>query len=87
MAAGADARWPALRGGLLALLAALLFGASTPLVQLRRRRGQLPPRCCTRALPCRRDAATRRRQQTGYANDATAGADRARRAVIGGRLA
>lgn len=26
-------RWPALRGGLLALLAALLFGASTPLVQ------------------------------------------------------
>lgn len=33
MAAGADARWPALRGGLLALLAALLFGASTPLVQ------------------------------------------------------
>ena len=28
-----DSRWPALRGGLLALLAAALFGASTPLVQ------------------------------------------------------
>ena len=26
-------RWPALRGGLIALIAALLFGVSTPLVQ------------------------------------------------------
>ena len=26
-------RWPALRGGLVALLAAVLFGISTPLVQ------------------------------------------------------
>lgn len=26
-------QWPALRGGLLALLAATLFGVSTPLVQ------------------------------------------------------
>ena len=28
------ARWPALRGGLTALMAAVLFGVSTPLVQL-----------------------------------------------------
>lgn len=29
----ADSRWPALRGGLIAFLAAVLFGISTPLVQ------------------------------------------------------
>jgi len=29
----AQARWPALTGGLIALLAAVLFGVSTPLVQ------------------------------------------------------
>ncbi|HKB53460.1 MAG TPA: DMT family transporter, partial [Ramlibacter sp.] len=33
MTRGAVTRWPALRGGLLAVLAATLFGISTPLVQ------------------------------------------------------
>ena len=33
MQSGASSRWPALRGGLLALTAAVLFGVSTPLVQ------------------------------------------------------
>ena len=45
---------PALRGGLLALLAAVLFGVSTPLrAALRGGRGRVHarPRCCTPARP------------------------------------